>query len=162
VCSKCLQAFNTVATDLTQAESFAHYIKMNIFTVQRPAAFCNPRESSLFCSILPQLLECRLTKRSGSPSLLPDLVLKILDIFVQAANNDTVAQRKMYTKAICAEIPHIRHSVVIKPFALQPSAEMELEYKIRTGREEALVIAMAMKDHPLITQLFAAGLDVWG
>jgi hypothetical protein len=144
-------------------KTFHNYIKTEILGRQPPLAF-RLRQYLMYPfvdRILPFILEHRAVALYGVPDVLPNLINKIVDVFLDTTETSSPEARTEWTRIVChtlvGPIPHHKTTrLTFKPSKTQASIIAE-----RSGEQEALIIAVLVGEKDVAARLVAQDVPIW-
>jgi hypothetical protein len=125
-------------------KTFHSYIKTEIFGRQPPSAFSHRWHlmNPLVHRILPFILEHRAVALYGFPDVLPKIINKTVDIFLEITETSSVEARSEWTRIVCHTLVGQTPRYKTISLTFDPSKAQARMIAEQSGEQEALAIAV--------------------
>jgi hypothetical protein len=145
---------------LTTSGTFSNYILLDITKNQSGSTLGRDNDRAFVVQLLPDIIENRFKKLNGFPSLGPDLVVKILDRFITCMGHTTDEERETARRVISKALGMCSRAAV--QLFVRPIPEQIAAYAAVTLSDEAVCVAVALRDRVLIVGMLRMGGSPWG
>jgi hypothetical protein len=135
----------------------AAYIKIEITSNQPGTVMRKTKDQVLLTHLLPDILERRLIKLNGVCDAFPIFIKKVINRLSQISGRTSEAELKTLTVAVCTVFGSM--SIHTLYSTVRPTDQQIAAHHKSSGDEDALAVAIGMKDRDLIQGLLAAGVS---